>query len=92
MLVSLVAFACCSSPAFAWGPEAHRLVATLAERDLAVLPRAEIKRLLASEPEYAQKTLLFWNTLTRAPPPAEGVGPSDLSPPLRRRWHTTLVA
>ncbi len=49
-LVSLVAFACCSSPAFAWGPDAHRLVATLAERDLAVLPRAEIKRLLSLEP------------------------------------------
>ena len=49
-LVSLVAFACCSSPAFAWGPDAHHLVATLAERDLAVLPRAEIKRLLSLEP------------------------------------------
>ncbi|HEU4409716.1 MAG TPA: pyridoxal-phosphate dependent enzyme [Polyangiaceae bacterium] len=49
-------------------------------------------RRLAAEPEYARKTLLFWNTLTRVPPPAEGVGPSDLSPPLRRRWHMPLVA
>jgi len=50
MVVSLMGFACFAGPAVAWGPDAHRLVAALAERDLAVVPRAEIKRLLALEP------------------------------------------
>ncbi len=49
-------------------------------------------RLLANEPGYASKTLLFWNTLSRCLPPAGGVDPSDLAPPLRRRWHMPLVA
>ncbi|HEU4535994.1 MAG TPA: pyridoxal-phosphate dependent enzyme, partial [Polyangiaceae bacterium] len=49
-------------------------------------------RRLAVEPAYAKKTLLFWNTLSREPPPAGAVTPSDLSAPLRRRWHTPTVA
>lgn len=49
-------------------------------------------RLLANEPEYAKKTLLFWNTLTREPPPIGEASPSDLSPPLRRRWQAPVVA
>lgn len=49
-------------------------------------------RRLGGEAAYTRKTLLFWNTLAQTPPPAGGAGPSDLSPPLRRRWHTPLVA
>jgi D-cysteine desulfhydrase len=49
-------------------------------------------RALAREPAYATKTLLFWNTLTSAPPPVGRAGPSDLPPPLGRLWHKPPVA
>ena len=50
LLLPLLAFACFPRSAVAWGPEAHRLVAALAERDLAVVPLAEVLRLLSLEP------------------------------------------
>src|SRR5215203_309431 len=49
VLLSLAAFTCFPMPAAAWGPDAHRLVAGLAEGDLATFARAEIKRLLSLE-------------------------------------------
>jgi len=49
-LLPLLALACCPVTAVAWGPEAHRLVASLAERQLAVASRADAHRLLSLQP------------------------------------------
>ena len=50
VLVPLLTLACHPLTATAWGPEAHRLVAALAERQLTVASKAEVQRLLALQP------------------------------------------
>jgi hypothetical protein len=50
MLLAIATLLCLPVTAKAWGPEAHRLVATLAERQLSAAARAEVRRLLALEP------------------------------------------
>lgn len=49
-MLPLLTLACCPVTAVAWGPEAHRLVALLAERQLTVASRAEVHRLLSLQP------------------------------------------
>ena len=50
MLLAIATSLCCPATAQAWGPEAHRLVATLAERQLSGAAAGEVRRLLALEP------------------------------------------
>jgi len=50
VLLALAISLCCPVTARAWGPEAHRLVAALAERQLSGAATDAVRRLLALEP------------------------------------------
>ena len=50
MLLAISTLICCPFNVQAWGPQAHRLVATLAERQLSRAAAEEVRRLLALEP------------------------------------------
>lgn len=46
------------SPAYAWGPKAHELVAAIAENELTPRAKAEIAELLDHEPDAAARSLM----------------------------------
>ncbi len=58
--VALLATLAASAPALAWGALGHRLVGALAERHLSPAAEAEVKRLLAGEPEPTLAGVANW--------------------------------
>lgn len=56
-----------SSSAHAWGAEGHRLIAEMAEPQLASATRAEVNRLLAIEPGSTLPSVATWADETRSP-------------------------
>lgn len=56
----------CSAPAFAWGPDGHRIVADLAQRQLQPRAQAEVARLLAGESSPTLPAVANWADEIRA--------------------------
>lgn len=59
-------------PAYAWGELGHRLVGSLAERDLTPAAREELARLLAGEPDPSLAGISTWADTLRANDPGLG--------------------
>lgn len=55
-----------SAPAHAWGAQGHRLVGRIAENELTPTARAEVRRLLAGEPEPTLAAIAPWADQLRA--------------------------
>jgi hypothetical protein len=53
--------------ALAWGSEAHRIVAALAQQQLSAAAQAEVKRLLALEPGSSLGSISTWADEVRSP-------------------------
>lgn len=83
-LRALPLLACLSAPAYAWGPQGHRLVGAIAETTLTPAARAEVARLLRGEPEPTLAGVSNW---------ADDLREND--PDLGRRsarWHYVNLA
>ena len=74
LLVSGLALAAAllPSPAMAWGAQGHRLVARIAETRLDPAAKAEIDRLLATEPDATLSSIAPWADQLRANDPDLG--------------------
>ncbi len=59
-----------SAPAHAWGAQGHRLVAEVADARLNPTARAEVDRLLATEPDATLASIAPWADQLRAKDPA----------------------
>jgi hypothetical protein len=67
---TIVALALCLTfqiPAHAWGAEGHQVIASLAERGLMPVARAEVNRLLALEPGASLVSVSTWADEHRSP-------------------------
>lgn len=81
----LLALLCCAaSPAVAWGPLGHRLVATLAWDELNPRARVEVAALLVDEPEPTLAGVANWADALRGSNP--GLGRRSA------RWHYVNIA
>lgn len=81
---ALFVFAGLTAPAYAWGPQGHRLVGAIAEAELSPHARAEVARLLRGEPEPTLAGVSNWADDLREHDPDLG----------RRsaRWHYVNLA
>lgn len=70
--IVLAASTLVSTPAFAWGAQGHRLVARLAEAHLDPAAKAEVDRLLATEPGDTLANIAPWADQLRAEDPDLG--------------------
>ncbi len=77
ILVALVT--CLSSPALAWGPEGHEVVAHIAARELSPRARAEVAALLGGDAEAMMVTLSNWADEIRDGRPATTQSPPGQS-------------
>jgi nuclease S1 len=59
-LCCLLLALCATSPARAWGERGHRLVGALAERELSPATRAQVRDLLAGEPDPTLAGVSVW--------------------------------
>lgn len=59
-LVSAIVLFCFATQVLAWGREGHEIVAELAQRQLKPAALAEVKRLLASEPDASLAAIADW--------------------------------
>lgn len=67
-LCCLVLALCAASPARAWSERGHRLVATLAERQLSPAALAQVRELLHGEPEPSLAGVAVWADAMREQP------------------------
>ena len=65
-LLALAATLAASTPAFAWSALGHQLVGELAERHLDPAAEAEVRRLLAGEPDPTLAGVAAWADRLRA--------------------------
>ncbi len=73
-----------SAPAHAWGAQGHRLVAEVADARLNPTARAEVDRLLATEPDATLASIAPWADQLRAKDP--GLGRRSAG------WHYVNIA
>ncbi|KRG53936.1 S1/P1 nuclease [Stenotrophomonas maltophilia] len=73
-----------SAPAHAWGAQGHRLVAEVADARLTPTARAEVDRLLATEPDATLASIAPWADQLRAKDP--GLGRRSAG------WHYVNIA
>lgn len=73
-----------SAPAHAWGAQGHRLVAEVADARLTPAARAEVDRLLATEPDATLASIAPWADQLRAKDP--GLGRRSAG------WHYVNIA
>ena len=82
--LALATIALLPAPAFAWGAQGHRLVARIAETRLDPAAKAEINRLLATEPGDTLSSIAPWADQLRANDPDLGKRSAG--------WHYVNIA